>query len=262
MPKTRYAARAWLFLGGQRKSLPTRDGLSRGSIRKAVYEFHKAIDQKRGDVALEDICVELFLPDQLFEEEIDQFPVEVPGQPDPLPIGQLHPLVLRWDDRAVQPRLRDDPVLRARFERLSTGDSMPRDIPAYDPDAPLGACAWVEPDRWKGSDVHVWVSREKKLVLCLLTRAPRGDVTRSALRGLLTAGVPAVLWSRAPEPSTEPLEELVAGRAPCELSSHVFEARRRPAHPLREHLSLLYENPNRMPPRPKRLGAPSKRGPT
>jgi len=259
-----YMAYGWLVLDGKRIRDPLlhEDGVSEAGIPEAICRIHQAINSRRKTVRREQICLEIFLPDHLFLRALDQCPVDVPGQPDRIPIGYLYPIVLRWNDRAVHPQLRGE-LGDTRFQLLMTHGKHEASIPHYDPDAELGPCAWMDPDRWPARDVHVSVSRKNGLVLCLLTSPPSGDLSRCALRGLLTGGVPAVLWSsKDGDASREQLAELVTERPISKLRHYVFDVRTAQQHPLREHLSLLWENPNRMPPRPQRFRVPGKRGTT
>jgi len=242
-----YFARASLVLDGRRVSRPLlhKENVRRESLDAIILELHQAIDARRGSIARDHICLEFCLPEELFAERLDQCQVRVPGLADSLPIGQLYPLVLRWDQRVTNRQLLAD--VEPRWSLLSAHGVLPPRIPRYHPDVALGPCAWVEPNRWDAGIVHVSVSREKDLVLCLLTHAPGGDLSRCALRGLLSGGVPAVLWSRVASVPTDQLENLVVGRAIRDLRAQVFNERRQHHSPLKEHLSLLWDNPNRKP---------------
>jgi hypothetical protein len=267
--ETKYQVLAWLILAGHpsRISLPCEEGVSRKSLDEIVDKIHQAIDARRRAVPRADICLELFLPDELFAARLDQCRVKVTALPDPIPLGQLSPVVLRWNERAVNRELRGDlSALKNRFQLLTaTHGTFSPPIPHYDLSAKLDACAWVDPDRWKAIDVHVRLPHQTNLVLCLLTHAPRGsqeDLASCALRGLLTGGVPAVLWSREVDISGQStahieMEKLVADGPISELRHRVFEARS--SHRMKEHFSLLWEDPTRMPPY-QRLSAPGKKG--
>jgi vWA-MoxR associated protein C-terminal domain/vWA-MoxR associated protein middle region 0/Effector-associated domain 2 len=252
----RFLPSAWLQHEGEQATMlhcddgePLPAGLLPGLVERLLTEDHHVVSRPTTD-----LTVEFFLPHRLLDTPVDQFRITVGGLQRRL--GIEHPVVVRSLDRLQNRVLHHN--WRRKWKWL-------RDHPA---DATV--CWVTRRGVFSGESLYNSILYERSAVCLAMTFPPRatGDQPTGELWIGVQAGTPIAVWSRTPrDPARFTLEfqELLEGGTMA-LPDNVLALRRRalkaqdsaPADDhLGFHLTLMFDDPDRIPEPYFRLSAPA-----
>jgi hypothetical protein len=254
-----YSVMAWLV--GSDRSECLRAGeeeVRREDLPGYIGQLLQDLDNY--DLAADQSWIEFFLPRELLNSDVDQWKMEQPLSAA-LPLGADRRVSVRSLDRV---RVRSALLaLRKRWEVLqkrSGPECCIRDA-HQELDEPGAAAIWIDHDECDAAALLVRLRDAAGVVCALLGRAPRATPDqreRDALGALLQAGIPVLLWARCCPPvephSIRPeLGQLLADAALANLPDQVWKRRkqavwRRETTSLYQHLTLLWDDPTRIPP--------------
>jgi hypothetical protein len=260
----KYLVQAWLHgspeepcLGG---TLAARDQLpsSLDDLRIALARTCHAFNYP-----LKDVFVELFLPRELLHDGADQWTVSGgTAARQRWPIGSEHRVVIRFWERAFdvlsgEALAERCQVLRRQGEACHLFDVSRRPRPG------THAAAWIGANGWAVGDLATALHSLTDVVCCLLGYVPDASPDPADdpwLNVLFDEGIPVALWLRRhPEggaaSASAALKRLVRDKSLESLHDQVWQLRK-DALPARHkglwhmgsHLTLLWDDPERLPP--------------
>lgn len=248
----KYAAKAWLYRGGSAVCLAA------GEDRHPRAELPAVLDRLRDLAAshavdLRDMWVEFLLPRELIAEAVDQWEVTLDFGIGQTAVGAEHPVVVRAVERYARPQPAQE--LRRRGEGLRRAESHPaRLIQDWPPPEPAPGFALRIAKADAGGVALYTRLRDAHAVLCAVLDEPPPEPPRvsksDVLNTLLAVGVPVVAWSRgcSAEEFVRLLGECPLGKLPDRVRQFRQAAVGADAHHPGRHLTLLWDDPARLPP--------------
>ena len=205
----RFLLTGWLEIAGKPRVVlySTDESLSLDEIRTQVARI---IESEEGNLTArsDGLLIEFALPFSLLDEPVEEWQVESAGTREPVPLGRVFPVIIRSHDRF-------------------------RDRRSH--------------ERWMGE----WIR---------LTSGPTAGLPnlisgeRPMIRAALRAGIPIALWRRGQAEPSEmaELEQILARTSLRDLPFAIRRMRRQAAagagnDDLARHLSLLWDDPRRIP---------------
>jgi vWA-MoxR associated protein C-terminal domain/vWA-MoxR associated protein middle region 0/Effector-associated domain 2 len=192
-----------------------------------------------------DITVEFVLPRELLNHSVDQWPIVLTGLDQE--IGTVYPVVVRSLERIR------NPMFRARWQRRW------RQLRAFGGAARADLVQWLH---WGNADHRTALAQvlalgeESPVCLIVSFSAEAGSLPTAITAGLL-AGVPVMLWCRDGRCAARfeaDIPQQMYARPLLDLPALVLRLRQeatRPGHVAEHvgrHLSLLWDDPDRIPP--------------
>lgn len=242
-----YRLKAWL-LGVARPACmsPGDVDLTRAALPEQVAQLCRAVE--RQGVPSECCRLEFLLPRALLGFDVDQWPIEDELMMEPLPLGQMHRIVLRSLDRQRIPAAQE--ALRKRWAQLREQARTPCRWSATLPATP--PCPVVRLDRPGGKPLLALLLDAPMVVGALMARAPEPTPTQpqhDLLGPLLKAGVPFACWLRGESGELAELIDVPLESLPERVQNlrNAAEASEEPNHPGRR-LVLMWDNPELLSP--------------
>lgn len=249
-----YFVKAWLIADSDRYHAETDTGIKQlflpeewgetftiGRVSQILDSFLEQASQ----FPLGDLTIELFLPIDLLNHEVDRWTVEDFGSATP--IGCSYPVVVRSYDRC-QPNYR----YRRQWQRRWTQLKEVAALPASD--------YFVEGNGDRLNKLFAQIERQPEKVGLKIAHAPRKTGKGSIFSVILKTGIPVALWLRSCLQEINCQEEIdrVLGCTTSNIPDSVRDTRlealeleddQNEVEHIGHHLSLLWEDPNRLPPR-------------
>jgi vWA-MoxR associated protein C-terminal domain/Effector-associated domain 2/vWA-MoxR associated protein middle region 0 len=243
----RYLMSVWLqHDNGHGRALHVNDdqplplNLLPGQLDGVLLEFAAEGVEEIGDVT-----VEFVLPKELLGHSVDQWPVVLTG--DNHEIGTVYPVVVRSLERIR------NPMFRARWHRrwrqLRTfGDAAKADLVQW--------LQWGNADHGTALAQVLALGDESPVCLIVSFSAEAGSLPTEITAGLV-AGVPVMLWCRDGRCAARfeaDIPQQMYARPLLDLPALVLRLRQEAVRPgragehLGRHLSLLWDDPERIPP--------------
>jgi hypothetical protein len=199
------------------------------------------------------ITIEFLLPQRLLGHAVDQWPLPLVGTTDEF--GVLYPVVIRSIDRMHNQMVR--PLWHRRWQRLRADGGSVRDELVH----------WLEHNgAGDGTVLAKVLTLGKDCPVCLVVPfSTEHDPVPPALAAGLSAGLPVMLWcrdARAADAFAARIRRELDTHALLHLPARVLRLRQdaaalgRRADHVGRHLSLLWDDPHRLPPDPE-LRAPA-----
>jgi hypothetical protein len=253
-----YLLSAW-FQRGQ-ESVRLRHGEEPRDIRDVQQEIDDLLTREaqvtRDRTA--QLTVEVILPRQLIDRDVDQWPV-APAQ-FPRPLGTQHPVVIRSWERHREPAMHRE--WRRKWDRFKEH--------CDDADVLDVAVRWIKgADAVDPQQLLIQLMNDEAVVCVILAFPPPPGRTlgHDEFAAAVHAGVPLLAWYRDERDATEFEEEirqLIGGQGLSKLPELVHGHRQRahsneaPDH-LGRHLTLLWDDADRLPDETEHLAPPKMR---
>ena len=256
----KYRVWAWLFDRAHPDGEAVRKGpepeVAADGIEGEVIRFrNEAMTLYRGEGKLP---IEVFLPDELYGQCVDQWERRQELTDEPQPLGFDHPVVIRCLRLAKTGSIW--PLIRQRWNELVTRGAACTVVEEFPLDNTITSAAYWHalPDSTGALYRDLFKARS---VGCVILGSPpqpgQEQKAYQTLSRILEAGVPLVLWApptaaagrrsqdtpdrpgqaRCPEPAARP----------CLESSAAVRRKQPPEHFCR-NVTLVYEDPQRLPP--------------
>jgi vWA-MoxR associated protein C-terminal domain/Effector-associated domain 1 len=188
------------------------------------------------------MTIEVCLRHKLLSQDVDAWPLttgEEEEEEDTVRLGFQYPVVVRPYERLYEAQWRGWGLWRNKWEQLKQLQSLSEVVPP--------SVEWLL-SKNVGDNLAERIGHPSILCVAIPERCDA-----KLLRQSIKAGTPAVLTLRQegvpPEEGKSYLKKLLAGR-PIELPERVHKARQEPKKPLvlEEHITLLWDDPDRLPP--------------
>jgi hypothetical protein len=254
----KYRVWAWLFDRGHPEGEPvskrSEPEVAADGIEAEVIRFrNEAMNLYRGDK----LPIEVFLPDELYGQCVDQWERRQELADDPLPLGFDHPVVIRCLRLAKAGTIW--PRIQQRWKELVTRAAACTVVEEFPLDDKITSAAYWHalPDSTGGLYRELFKARS---VGCVILGSPpqpgQEQKVSQTLSRILEAGVPLVLWARRLPPGEDLktlLTDLVKPGALNRLHDRVWKVRqqfdeKQPPEHFCRNVTLVYEDPQRLPP--------------
>jgi hypothetical protein len=197
------------------------------------------------------LIVEMILPRQLINLDVDQWPIAPAGFERP--VGIQHPVVVRPLERLRNPALHRE--WRRKWEWLKQH--------GMDPRATTAGVHWISrPAEVKPQQLMIQLMGDETPVCIIMAFAPpqANDLGSDEFAAGVHSGAPVILWcrtSRASEVFEAEIRELLGGQGLMRIPELIHRYRQRahfpdaPPQHLGRHLTLLWDDFDRRPEEPE-----------